>query len=131
VMLAFGVLESPRAWLAIFTAVMAGAAFGALMQALAGLLENEDIFFTVLQRFVIMPLFLFSGTFYPLTNMPIYLQWIGWISPLWHATELGRWLTYDHAISTQMLCVHFIFLNSLLLFGIIASRRIFTRRLGK
>jgi lipooligosaccharide transport system permease protein len=131
VMLAFGVLESPRAWLAIFTAVMAGAAFGALMQALAGMLENEDIFFTVLQRFVIMPLFLFSGTFYPLTNMPIFLQWIGWISPLWHATELGRWLTYGHEISSLMLYTHLIFLNSLLLFGVIASRRIFTRRLGK
>lgn len=131
VMLAFGVLESPRSWLAIFTAVMAGAAFGAMMQALAGLLENENIFFTVLNRFVIMPLFLFSGTFYPLTNMPIYLQWIGWISPLWHATELGRWLTYGHEISTQMLYVHFVFLNSLLSIGVIASRRIFTRRLAK
>jgi len=131
VMLAFGVLESPRAWLAIFTAIMAGAAFGAMMQALAGMLENEDIFFTVLNRFVIMPLFLFSGTFYPLTNMPIYLQWIGWISPLWHATELGRWLTYGHEISSLMLYTHFIFLNSLLFIGIIASRRIFTRRLGK
>lgn len=131
VMLLFGVLEAPRAWLAIFTAVMAGAAFGAMMQALAGMLENENIFFTVLNRFVIMPLFLFSGTFYPLTNMPIYLQWIGWISPLWHATELGRWLTYGHEISTQMLYVHFVFLNSLLLIGVIASRRIFTRRLAK
>ena len=131
VMLVFGVLESPRSWLAIFTAVMAGAAFGAMMQALAGMLENENIFFTVLNRFVIMPLFLFSGTFYPLTNMPIYLQWIGWISPLWHATELGRWLTYGHEISTQMLYVHFVFLNSLLFIGVIASRRIFTRRLAK
>ena len=131
VMLAFGVLESPRAWLAIFTAIMAGAAFGAFMQALAGFLENENVFFTIVERFIIMPLFLFSGTFYPLTNMPIYLQWIGWISPLWHATELGRWLTYGHEISTLMLYTHFIFLNSLLLIGIIASRRIFTRRLGK
>ena len=131
VMLAFGVLESPRAWLAIFTAIMAGAAFGAMMQALAGMLENEDIFFTVLQRFVIMPLFLFSGTFYPLTNMPIYLQWIGWISPLWHATELGRWLTYGHEISTLMLYSHFVFLNSILVIAVIASRQIFTRRLGK
>ena len=131
IMLAFGVLESPRAWLAIFTAVMAGAAFGAFMQALAGFLENENVFFTIVERFIIMPLFLFSGTFYPLTNMPIYLQWIGWISPLWHATELGRWLTYGSEISTQMLFVHFIFLNSILVVGLIASRRIFTRRLGK
>jgi len=56
VMLVFGVLESPRAWLAIFTAVMAGAAFGAFMQALAGFLENENIFFTIVERFIIMPL---------------------------------------------------------------------------
>jgi len=131
VMLAFGVLETPRAWLAIFTAVMAGAAFGALMQALAGFLENENVFFTMVERFIVMPLFLFSGTFYPLTNMPIFLQWIGWISPLWHATELGRWLTYGSEISTPMLFTHFIFLNSILIFGLIASRRIFTRRLGK
>jgi lipooligosaccharide transport system permease protein len=131
VMLAFGVLESPRAWLAIFTAVMAGAAFGVFMQALAGLLENENLFFTLVERFIIMPLFLFSGTFYPLSSMPVFLQWIGWISPLWHATELGRWLTYGSEISTQMLFVHFIFLNSILVAGIIASRRIFTRRLGK
>jgi lipooligosaccharide transport system permease protein len=131
VMLSFGVLESPRAWLAIFTAVMAGAAFGVFMQALAGLLENENLFFTLVERFIIMPLFLFSGTFYPLSSMPVFLQWIGWISPLWHATELGRWLTYGSEISTQMLFVHFIFLNSILVAGIIASRRIFTRRLGK
>jgi lipooligosaccharide transport system permease protein len=131
VMLTFGVLESPRAWLAIFTAVMAGAAFGALMQALAGLLENENLFFTLVERFIIMPLFLFSGTFYPLSSMPVFLQWIGWISPLWHATELGRWLTYGSEISTQMLFAHFIFLNSILAVGLIASRRIFTRRLGK
>ena len=131
VMLAFGVLDSPRAWLAIFTAVMAGAAFGAFMQALAGFLENENVFFTVVQRFVSMPLFLFSGTFYPLTNMPIYLQWIGWVSPLWHATELGRWLTYGSEISTSMLVLHFTFLNAIFIFGLIASRRIFTKRLAK
>lgn len=131
VMLVLGVLQSPRAWLAIFTAVMAGAAFGAMMQALAGLLENENVFFTVVQRFIIMPLFLFSGTFYPLTNMPVYLQWIGWISPLWHATQLGRWLTYGSEISTSVLVLHFALLSSILIVGLISSRRIFTKRLGK
>jgi len=131
VMLVLGVLQSPRAWLAILTAVMAGAAFGAMMQALAGLLENENVFFTVVQRFIIMPLFLFSGTFYPLTNMPVYLQWIGWISPLWHATQLGRWLTYGSEISTSMLVFHFALLSSILIVGLISSRRIFTKRLGK
>ena len=131
VMWAFGALESSRAWLAIPTAIFAGAAFGALMQALAGILEDENIFFTVLGRFVMMPLFMFSGTFFPLTSMPFYLQWIGWISPLWHATELGRHLTYGHPVSTTMIWVHVLFLATMLIVGLIASARIFTKRLAK
>ena len=39
-------------------------------------------------------MYLFSGTFFPLDQLPIYLQWIGWISPLWHATELGAAFSY-------------------------------------
>jgi lipooligosaccharide transport system permease protein len=131
VMWAFGALESPRAWLAIPTAIFAGASFGALMQALAGKLEDENIFFVVLGRFVMMPLFMFSGTFFPLTSMPFFLQWIGWISPLWHATELGRHLTYGHAISPTMIWVHFIFLGIMLVLGLFFSARIFTKRLAK
>jgi lipooligosaccharide transport system permease protein len=131
VMWAFGVLESPRAWLAIPTAIFAGASFGALMQALAGKLEDENIFFVVLGRFVMMPLFMFSGTFFPLTSMPFFLQWIGWISPLWHATELGRHLTYGHAVSPTMMWVHFTFLGTMLVLGLFFSARIFTKRLAK
>jgi lipooligosaccharide transport system permease protein len=78
-----------------------------------------------------MPLFMFSGTFFPLTSMPFFLQWIGWISPLWHATELGRHLTYGHAISPTMIWVHFIFLGIMLVAGLFFSARIFTKRLAK
>jgi len=42
-------------------------------------------------------MFLFSGTFFPLAQLPVYLQWIGWISPLWHGTELGRVASYGMA----------------------------------
>ena len=131
VMWAFGAIQSPQAWLAIPSAIFAGACFGALMQAMAGKLEDENIFFTVLGRFVMMPLFMFSGTFFPLTSMPFYLQWIGWISPLWHATELGRHLTYGHVISPTMVWVHFIFLGSMLATGLFFSGRIFAKRLAK
>lgn len=131
VMWAFGALRAPHAWLAIPTAIFAGASFGALMQALAGRLEDENIFFVVLGRFVMMPLFMFSGTFFPLTSMPFFLQWIGWISPLWQATELGRHLTYGHVVSPAMVWVHFIFLGFMLAIGLILSARIFTRRLAK
>ena len=131
VMWAFGALDSPKAWLAIPTAIFAGISFGALMQAVAAKLENENIFFIVLGRFIMMPLFLFSGTFFPLASMPFFLQWIGWISPLWHATELGRSLTYGHAISPTMMWVHSLVLLAMLVSGLYLSARIFTRRLTK
>ena len=131
VMWFFGALDSPTAWLAIPTAIFAGISFGALMQSVAAKLENENIFFVVLGRFIMMPLFLFSGTFFPLTSMPFFLQWIGWVSPLWHATELGRFLTYGHEISATMIWVHFLVLLIMLIAGLYLSARIFTKRLTK
>jgi lipooligosaccharide transport system permease protein len=50
--------------------------------------------FALVMRFIVMPLFLFSGTFFPLDTLPIAVRWIGWISPIWHGTELGRVFTY-------------------------------------
>jgi len=131
VMWFFGALDSPKAWLAIPTAILAGISFGALMQSVAAKLENENIFFVILGRFIMMPLFLFSGTFFPLTSMPFFLQWIGWISPLWHATELGRYLTYGHSISSTMMWIHFLLLATMLVVGLYLSARIFTKRLTK
>ena len=131
VMLAFGALESSKAWLAIPTAVMAGVAFGSITQAIAAQIKDDNIFFVIFNRFIVMPLFLFSGTFYPLSAMPVYLHWIGWISPLWHATELGRYLTYGHAMTRDMAITHFAILLSLLVVGVTLSRRLFTKRLAK
>ena len=131
VMWAFGALESPRAWLAIPVAIFAGISFGAIMQSVAAKLENENIFFVVLGRFIMMPLFLFSGTFFPLSSMPFFLQWIGWISPLWHATELGRYLTYGHVITPAMMWIHVLVLTVLLFVGLYLSARIYSKRLAK
>jgi lipooligosaccharide transport system permease protein len=78
-----------------------------------------------------MPMFLFSGTFFPLSSMPIYLQPIGWISPLWHATELGREAAFDYGISTMMVWVHLIFLTTLVILGLTLAMRQFERRLAK
>lgn len=127
----FGALKAGTAWLAIAVAIFAGAAFGAMMLTVAAKIVKEDFFFSILGRFVIMPLFLFSGTFYPLSTMPIFLQPIGWISPLWHATELGRYFTYGHSISGTMLVVHIAFLAVILVVGIKSAQRAYTQRLAK
>ena len=131
IMGAFGVLKAPHAWLAIPTGILAGSAFGAVMMALAGVAKKDDYFFTFVGRFVITPMFFLSGTFFPLTNMPIYLQPIGWISPLWHTTELGRYFGYGAEVSTTMLSIHFLFLTAMLVVGIKIANIRFTNRLLK
>ena len=127
----FGALESGTAWLAMPAALLAGAAMGAVMLAMAAKIENENYFFTLVGRFIMIPMFLFSGTFYPLTQMPIFLQFFGWISPLWHASELGRYLTYDYPLSGIQLSIHVVVLTAMVVIGLLLSARIFAKRLEK
>jgi lipooligosaccharide transport system permease protein len=127
----FGALDSPTAWLAIPAAIFAGASFGAFILALVARAKNDDVFMMITGRFVVMPMFLFSGTFFPLSSMPIYLQPIGWVSPLWHATELGRESAFDYGLSNLMVGVHLIFLITLVVVGLVLSTRQFEKRLAK
>ena len=130
-LLAFNVVDFGISILLVPIAVLGGGAFGALMLFAAAKIEKEDQFFNILGRLVIMPMFLFSGTFFPLTSMPVYLQPIGWISPLWHATELGRESAFDYGISSTMVVVHLVFLFTLLVIGLVLATRQFERRLSK
>lgn len=127
----FGALKNPTSLLAIPNAIFAGASFGSAILALAARAKKDDFFMMITGRFVMMPLFLFSGTFYPLTQMPTFLQWIGWISPLWHATDLGRYLTYGHKISGVALACHIVYMSVLLIFGLYFAFRNYTKRLAK
>jgi len=130
-LLAFNVVELGASALLIPVAVLGGGAFGAIILYFAAKIEKDDQFFNVLGRLIIMPMFLFSGTFFPLSSMPIYLQPIGWVSPLWHATELGREAAFDYGISNLMVSIHFVFLVTLVVVGIFLSMRQFERRLAK
>lgn len=130
-LLAFNVVDFGISLLVIPAAIMAGGSFGAVMMYLAARIEKEDYFFTVIGRLVIMPMFLFSGTFFPLSSMPVYLQPIGWISPLWHATELGREAAFDYGLSSLMVAVHLIFLLAVAAIGLVISIRQFERKLAK
>ena len=116
---------------AIPAAILAGASFGAFILALVARAKKDDVFMMITGRFVVMPMFLFSGTFYQLELMPTFLLWIGWISPLWHATDLGRFLTYGHQISTTTLIFHLVYMFTLLVVGLYFAFRNYTKRLAK
>jgi lipooligosaccharide transport system permease protein len=125
-----GAIVPATAWLSVFIGLLAGLSFGIPLMAYAATVEDDKGQFALVQRFIFMPMFLFSGTFYPLANIG-WLQWIGWISPLWHATELGRLVTYGKEIDPLLVTVHVAYLLLLTVGGLLIARRLFERRLAK
>jgi len=130
VLIAAGVV-GVATWPIILVAALAGLSFGTPLMAYAATLEDEGFQFSLVQRFVIAPMFLFAGTFFPLDSMPVYLQWIGWISPMWHGTQLARMLAYGMPLPWWMVIVHLLFLVTVLAAGAVLAIRFFTRRLAK
>lgn len=130
VMLAFGAAPSPWGFLQVFSATLGGLAVGLPLMAYAASITKERGQFALVQRFIIMPLFLFSGTFFPLTNLPVGLQWIGWISPQWHAAQLGRIASYGLEEPLALTLGRILYLALLALLGWWLCARLFTRRLG-
>ncbi|GAA2988283.1 lipooligosaccharide transport system permease protein [Microbacterium terrae] len=128
----FGAVPLPATgWLMIPVGVLAGLAFGIPYMAYAASITEDKGQIALVQRFVFMPMFLFSGTFYPLATLPLWLQWIGWVSPLWHATELGRIASYDKPADPIMIVVHVGYLLLLSVGAYLVARRTFGRRLGE
>ncbi|WP_445338163.1 ABC transporter permease [Clavibacter sp. CFBP 8614] len=128
-MLLFGAVPLGTGVLAIGAAVLTGMAIGVMLMAYVATLTQDTGQIAMVMRFVITPLSLFSGTFFPLTQFPIWLQWIGWISPLWHGTELGRVATYGMQEPLWLTLAHVAYLLLWLAVGWALSRRVATRRL--
>lgn len=131
ILLAFGAIPLASALPLILSSMLAGWGMAAVMLAITARLENDEGYFALISRFVIAPMFLFSGTFYPLELMPIYLQPIGWISPLWHATDLGRFLSYGMPMDPSLVAVHFAFLGLLVVVGMALTYPKFAERLSR
>ena len=91
VIAAFGAVESSWAILAWPSCVLIGLAFAAPVSALSAYAEREP--FNPLMRFGIMPMFLFSGTFFPVTQLPPVLRALAYATPLWHGVDLVRHFT--------------------------------------
>jgi lipooligosaccharide transport system permease protein len=129
VLVAFGAIPLASVPVLVFAAIFAGISFAAVMLAVVSFVKQDDGFFAIVGRFILTPMFMFSGTFYPLESLPIYLQWIGWVSPVWHATNLGRNLSYGLDVEPWLLAVHVIFMGAILVAGMIVATRKFHSRL--
>jgi lipooligosaccharide transport system permease protein len=85
----FGAMTLGRGFLALAPAVFTGAAFCAAVSGFTATRQTDQAL-SGLFRFVVMPLFLFSGTFFPLDRVPEALHPVAYMSPLWHGVELTR-----------------------------------------
>jgi lipooligosaccharide transport system permease protein len=93
---AFGALASPLALLAWPAAVLCGLTHAALASAFS-VGRKHDHAYASLQRFVVVPMFLFSGVFFPVTQLPWLLRDVAWLTPLWHGVALCRDLCLGEA----------------------------------
>ena len=126
VMTAFGIPRTPRVLLAVPAVVLTGLAFAAPIMAYAATLKTSATF-NVLFRFVITPLFLFSGVFFPIGRLPEALAAAAWLTPLFHGVELVRGLTLDTVQPDWAL--HVMYLVGMLVVGCGLAIRTFDRRL--
>jgi lipooligosaccharide transport system permease protein len=124
----FGGVASAGIVVSLLAAVLTGAAVAALVTAFSATLENEGTAFSVLFRFVVIPMTLFSGTFFPIDRLPGWVQPVAWVSPLWHGTEIARAAALDRWQPLAALG-HTAYLLALLVLGAALAARLFTRRL--
>jgi lipooligosaccharide transport system permease protein len=85
----FGSFSSWWVLLCLPITVLTGMAFAVPIFAFSATQEADDGF-NILFRFVITPLFLFSGTFFPIDQLPAFLRPVAWVTPLWHGVEANR-----------------------------------------
>jgi lipooligosaccharide transport system permease protein len=124
----FGVFSSaPGVVGAFFVSILVGLAFGAPIFAYAAAMKSEAGF-AVIFRLVVLPLFLFSGAFFPISNLSAALEWIARFTPLWHGVDLTRMLVLG-TVDWPLALVHVAYLAVMTVVGWWLAVRALTRRL--
>jgi len=123
----FGSFSSWWVVLALPITVLTGMAFAVPIFAFSATQET-DSGFNILFRFIVTPLFLFSGTFFPVDQLPVFLRPIAWFTPLWHGVDANRSLALGSPDFASVLG-HTAYLLAVIGLGAWLARRAFTKRL--
>jgi lipooligosaccharide transport system permease protein len=129
VIAAFGGVNSALGILALPAAVLLGAAFTTPFAAYAATVDSDAAFVPV-NRFIVVPMFLFSGTFFPVSRLPLPLEWLAYATPLWHGVELCRMFTLGDVHVVRALG-HTAYLLLFVVVGFIWAQRTYAERLLK
>ena len=114
-------------WSVLF-ATLAGLAFSAPLIAYSSRLDKPDSFTTIF-RFVLMPMTLFTGAFFPVSQLPEWLLPLIWLTPAWHGIELSRGVAFG-TLGVLPALGHLAYLVALTVVGIALAVRFFHRRLA-
>ena len=122
-------LSPIRALGATGASLLTGMAFIGAVTSYTAKFDNETSL-SNLFRYIVVPLFLFSGVFFPISQLPGFMQPLAWLTPLWHGVELTRWLGLglDPTFSPF---VHAGFLVAVTVGGVLLAVRLFAMRLVK
>ncbi len=129
VLAGFGVPATPLALLAPFGAVLTAMAFAALISAWTGYVDDEKTFPVILRLFIV-PMYLFSGAFYPVSQLPDALGWFSRLTPVWHGVQLCRGLVTGQDLSLAGALGHTGALLGFILVGVVAGSWSFKRTLS-
>jgi len=113
--------------LAFFAQVLVGMAFATLVFAITVRMRSEEGFGLIF-RLGVFPMFLFSGAFFPVSNLGPVLAWLARLTPLWHGVNLSRMLTLD-TVDWTLAGVHVLVLVTLVALGWVWCVRGLTARL--
>lgn len=125
----FGAVSSWLGLLAIPVSVLIGTAYSMPLAAFAATRESETVFPPIF-RFVIVPMFLFSGTFFPVEQLPLAFELAAYVTPIWHGVELCRGLMLG-TIELLPALGHVAYLLVWTIGGLVLARRTYRRRLFK
>lgn len=113
--------------LAFVSQVVVGLVFGSLVYGISARMRSEEGY-GVIYRLGVFPLFLFSGAFFPVTNLGDVGAWLARLTPLWHGVNLSRMFCVDE-VDWSTAAVNGAVLLALLAFGIGWSVRGLDRRM--
>jgi lipooligosaccharide transport system permease protein len=131
VIILFGAAASPGVVLAIPVGTVTALAFAGPIAAYMST-QTDTNAFNAIWRFGITPLFLFSGTFFPIDQLPDAVRWLAWIFPLWHGVDLARSLSLGTVWEDPLLQLfHVVFLVSAASVGVVLMFVMYRRQLER
>ncbi len=132
VAVALVLFDDTRSWgllSAVVFGVLTGLAVALPITAWSASREAGDQSFPAIMRFGIMPMFLFGGAFYPIDQLPDWLQWVARVTPLYHGVELCRGSVLG-TLEAGPALAHSAVLVAFAAIGHVVARRVFARRLA-